>query len=149
MEDTLSAGQLIELIENGADVTTTVYSFRDAEIRRFVNGELCLLEISGMYSPRLAKEIEKLVATWRGDIGLAFKGIKVNPRRRRKFDPSIVAMLRKTLTRLRRNRRSFSLCSPPTELVDMLQLTGTLDQFEIVDGEGNSSGSPPSGLLRP
>ena len=65
MEDTLSAGQLIELIEDGADITTTVYSFRDAEIRRFVNGELCLLEISGMYSPSLAKEIEKLVATWR------------------------------------------------------------------------------------
>ncbi len=149
MEDTLSAGQLIELIEDGADITTTVYSFRDAEIRRFVNGELCLLEISGMYSPSLAKEIEKLVATWRGDLGLTFTGIKVNPKRKRKFDPSIIAVLRKTLTRLKRNRKSFTLCSPPTELVDMLKLTGTLDQFEIVDRDGDSSGSRPSHIKRP
>ena len=153
MEDTLSASQLIELIEDGADVTTTVYSFRDAEIRRFVNGELCVLEVSGIYSPQLAKEIEKLVATWRGDLGLAFKGIKVNPRRKRKFDPSIIAVLRKTLIRIRRNGKSFSLCSPPTELVDMLKLTGTLDQFEILDGEGTSSGpgpgARPGGLKNP
>lgn len=149
MEDTLSASQLIELIEDGADVATTVYSFRDAEIRRFVNGDLCVLEVSGLYSPPLAKEIEKLVATWKGDLGLAFKDIKVNPQRRRKFDPSIVGILRKTLTRMRRNGKTFSLCSPPTELVDMLKLTGTLDHFEVLDGESTPPKPSPDGLAAP
>ena len=149
MEDTLTAGQLIELIEDGADVTTTIYSYPDAEIRRFVNGELCLLEISGLYSPQLAKEIEKLVATWRGDLGMAFQGIKINPKRKRKFDPSIIAILRKTLTRIKRNHKSFSLCSPPTELVDMLKLTGTLDQFEILGEKDKSSRPRPGGFKSP
>ncbi len=135
----------MELIEDGADVATTVYSFNTAEIRRIVMGNLCILEVSGIYSSSLSKEIEKLVAAWKGDLGLAFKDIKVNPQRKRKFDPSVVGVLRKTLTRLRRNGKSFSLCSPPSELVDMLKLTDTFDYFQIVDGE---TVSRPSELLQ-
>ena len=80
---------------------------------------------------------------------MAFQGIKINPRRKRKFDPSIIAVLRKTLTRIKRNHKSFSLCSPPTELVDMLKLTGTLDQFEILGEKDKSSRPRPGGFKSP
>ena len=138
MEPTSCTSPLSSLLSDGAEVNTTVYDFGKATIKRFVKGELCLLEISGRYSSSLGKEIEKLAVQWRGDLGLAFKDIVVNPRSRRKFDPSAVATLRKVLNKVRGRKKTLTLLSPPSELVDVLKLAGTLEYFQVLDEQGLS-----------
>ena len=79
MDNASSTAELSSLLSDGAEVSTTVYDFGKAKITRFVQAKLCLLEISGVYSSSLGKEIETLALQWRGDIGLAFKDIVVVP----------------------------------------------------------------------
>lgn len=143
MEPTSCTTELSSLLSDGAEVNTTVYDFGKATIRRFVKGKLCLLQVSGIYSSSLGKEIEKLALQWRGDLGLAFKDIAVNPRTRRKFDPSSVATLGNVLKKTESRKKTLTLLSPPSELTDTLKLAGTLEYFHVL-GEQSSFKPTPS-----
>ncbi len=123
-----------ELLADDLEVTTTVYEFADGRISRSIHGPLCLLEIVGTYTAPLGKELERL-AVWQGDLGIVFGEIKVNPRTKRRFDGTMVALLSNISTRRNASGRSLSLCQPPSELVDALKLAGTEMRFDIISAE--------------
>jgi sigma-B regulation protein RsbU (phosphoserine phosphatase) len=62
--------------------------------------------------------------------------MKVNPTLNRKFDSSIVAVLTSIRSRFQRRKKTFLLCVLPSELVDLLKLTGVYHTFHVVDQDG-------------
>jgi len=132
VETQVTNDQLAELIRDGADVKTTVIDFGNAEIKRSTNAKLSLLTVSGVYSPKLGKEIEKVALQCRSSLGIEFRDMEVNPTLKRKFDGSIVRVLNAIRGRFAKRNKLFVLCDPPIELVDVLKLSGLLHTFNIV-----------------
>jgi serine phosphatase RsbU (regulator of sigma subunit) len=124
---------LDDLIKDGADVHTTIFDFGEAVIKRTAKGDLSILSITGVYSRALGKEIERLGIQWRGNLGIEFKEIKVNPAMRKKFDSSIVGVLKTIRERYRSKNRLLILCTPPSELLDLLKLTGVHTGYQIIE----------------
>ena len=136
MEEQITSNKIGELLSDASDVLTTVMDFGAAEIKRSTKADLSLLTISGVYSPQLAKEIEKAAIQCRGNLGLEFRDMQVNPTFKRKFDTSILRTLNLIRARAQRRKRLFLLCNPPSELVDVLRLAGVYHTFQVVDQSG-------------
>ena len=149
MTDIADAQKPPPLRSDDADVSTTLYNVGDAKISRSVKGGLCLLEVSGIYSSSVGKELEKISVQWEGDLGLAFGEIKTNNRSQRKFAPSVVGGLRNIRNKLKTRNKTLTLCSPPNELVDVLRLSGTLDYFHVMDSSGVLQVNPQKITKRP
>lgn len=137
MQGQVTTDQINELLRDGGNVLTTVLDFGNATIKRSTKADLSLLTISGVYSSVLGKEIEKVALQCRGNVGIEFKDIKVNPSLGRKFDGSILGVLRTIRDRHRKRNRLMMLCMPPSELVDFLKLTGVYDSYHIVERAGS------------
>lgn len=140
----LSSFDLVDLLRTGSDVQTTVYDFSDATIRRSTKDDLTILMVSGIYSRSLAREIDRLGLQVRGNLGIEFKDIRPSPTGGKRFDSSVLGLLKTLRERFQARGMLFFLCSPPQDLVDLLKLTGTSDSFQILDpssGSGLSRGS--------
>ena len=148
MNENITTSDLNDLIRTGTDVQTTVYELGEATIRRSTKDDLSILTISGVYSRALAKEIEKLCLQWRGNMGLEFKDIKVNPQIQKKFDSSVIGLLKTLRDKYQQRKRLFMLCMPPPELVDLLKLTGAIEGYKILGQSSTSvlSTGAPDGL---
>ena len=133
MDGNVTTSELDELIKEGSDLKTTVRDFGDAIIKRVTMSDLSILSVSGKYSRALGKEIERLCLQCRTNLGLEFTDIKVNPALRKKFDSSIVGVLRNVRNTFQKRRKQLLLCTPPSELVDLLKLTGVYDGYHVVD----------------
>jgi serine phosphatase RsbU (regulator of sigma subunit)/ABC-type transporter Mla MlaB component len=129
----VTKSDLDDLIKDGAEVHTTIFDFGEAVIKRLVKGDLSILTITGVYSRALGKEIERLGLQWRGNLGIEFKEIKVNPSMRKRFDSSIVGVLKTIRERYRSRDRLLILCTPPSELLDLLKLTGVHTGYQIIE----------------
>ena len=143
MSEGVTAADISAFTESGSDVQTTVFDFGDALIRRSTKDDLSILTISGVYSRGLGKEIERLSLQWRANLGLEFKDIKVNPSSQKKFDSSVIALLKTIQEKHQQRRTTFVLCTPPPELVDLLKLTGTYDDYDISSSADISAASAP------
>lgn len=133
MDEIATTSELHDLIKDGADVQTTIFDFGEAVVKRTAKGDLCILTISGVYGGALGKEIEKLGLQWRGNLGIEFKDIRVNPGLRKKFDSSIVGVLKNIRERYRSRDKQLLLCTPPSELLDLLKLTGVHSGYQIIE----------------
>jgi serine phosphatase RsbU (regulator of sigma subunit) len=125
--------QLNELLQDGCEVLTTVKDFGTAQIKRSSKGELTLLTVSGLYTPEIGKELERNAMQCRGNLGLEFKEMKVHAGKGRRFDNSILTILNRIRDRYVKRNRLFVLCRLPTELVDLLKLTGTYESYHTAD----------------
>jgi serine phosphatase RsbU (regulator of sigma subunit) len=133
MDGHVTTSELHELIKEGSDLRTTVRDFGDAIIKRVTMRDLSILSVSGKYDRSLGKEIERLCLQCRTNLGLEFTDIEVNPALRKKFDSSIVGVLRTVRNAFQTRRKTLLLCTPPSELVDLLQLTGVYDGYRVVE----------------
>jgi serine phosphatase RsbU (regulator of sigma subunit) len=132
VQEKITNKQIAELATDDSEVLTTVMDFGAAEIKRSTRADLSLLIVSGTYSQKLAKEIERASIQCRGNIGLEFRDMQVNPAFKRKFDISILRTLDTIRSRALRRKCLFLLCNPPSELVDILKLAGVYHTFQIV-----------------
>ncbi len=114
-------------------VKTTVIKFPNALLTKSATDKLCILTASGLYTKELGKEIERACFACSHDIGLELSNITTNKTSQTKFDTTILGFLRNIKTRFKSNNQQFLLCTPPSELVDLLILTGTYQEYTIVD----------------
>jgi serine phosphatase RsbU (regulator of sigma subunit)/ABC-type transporter Mla MlaB component len=129
----LTSFDLVDLLQTGSDVQTTVYEFGDATIRRSTKDDQTILSISGVYSRTIAKEIERLALQCRGNLGVEFKDIRPNPGTAKGFDSSVLGLLKSLRERFQARGKLFFLCSPPQDLRDLLTLTGTIESLQVLD----------------
>ena len=96
MSKNLEVSHLDDLIADGHEVLTTIFDLGSAQIRLAAKNELSLISVSGVYSPKLAKEIEKVAYRCQGSIGLEFENIRGDPKSRvpQVFDSSVLTMLK-------------------------------------------------------
>jgi serine phosphatase RsbU (regulator of sigma subunit)/anti-anti-sigma regulatory factor len=133
MDSNATTSGLDELIKDGADLQTTVIDFGDAVVERVKMSDLSILTVAGMYSRALGKELERICLQCSTNLGLDFTNVKVNPGLRKKFDSSIVGVLKNIRDCFRSRGKQLLLCMPPSELVDLLKLTGVYDGYQIVE----------------
>lgn len=112
------------------------------------------MTVSGIYSRQLSKEIERLVQGCRGNLALEFRNMRVNPASGRKFDTSVLGLLKTLREKCEAKNKHFMICSPPPELMDLLTLTGAIDVYPIVGSPGETPVPrartvPPRGAARP
>jgi serine phosphatase RsbU (regulator of sigma subunit) len=129
----VTTSDLADLIKDGADLQTTVFDFGEAVIQRTTKGDLSIFTISGIYTRAIGKEMERLCLQCRGNVGIEFKDIKINPILHKKFDSSIVGALKNIRDRYQSKNQLLLLCMPPRELVDLLKLTGVYSGYQIVE----------------
>jgi len=134
----VTTSDLSDLIKDGADLQTTVFDFGEAIIQRTTKGDLSIFTISGVYTRALGKEMERLCLQCRGNAGIEFKDIKVNPALHKKFDSSIVGVLKNVRDRYQSKNQLLILCMPPRELIDLLKLTGVYSGYQIVEKPSSS-----------
>ena len=137
LDGIVTAADLHDLIKDGAEVYTTVFDFGEAMIKKTTKGDLSILTVSGVYTRALGKELERLGLQWRGSLGIEFKDIKTNPAIRKKFDSSIVGVLKTVRDRYNAKQQLLILCSPPSELIDLLRLTGVHTGYQIIESPGS------------
>lgn len=135
--------ELDALLKDGADLQTTVIDFGEAVIKRVVRGDLCMLTVSGIYTRALGKKLERICLQCHSNLGLEFTDIKVNPALHKKFDSSIVGILKTIRDRFRTRKKLLLLCMPPSELLDLLKLTGVYSGYQIVEKTSSSLLSEP------
>ncbi len=146
----LSPSQWKDLLEDGDEIVTTVFSFKDAEVRQSTKGDLCLIVVSGLYSPPLAAKLDRLAREWPGHLGLDLSEFKVEKDRSARLDAKFLSLLRSIRRESKARDRSMTLYSPSNELVDRLKLTGSIEDYYIVDGDAViSSPEEPSAAAPP
>jgi len=127
------ASSLDDLSKDGDDVQTTVIDYGQAVVRRIRNNDLTILSVTGVYTAALGKDLERHCQECRTNLGLEFTNIKVNPASKKKFDSSIVGVLRNIRDSYRARKREVLLCQPPSELVDLLKLTGVYEGYQVIE----------------
>ena len=123
MADTPSSSGIRELLQESTDLRATILDLGESSIRHITKSDLTLLLISGVYSRAAGKEIERICGQSKNSVGLDFSEIKPHPATRKKFDGSIVALLRTARERLHNKGVELFICAPPSELIDLLKLT--------------------------
>src|SRR5262245_51120955 len=129
MADNPSNSGITELLQEGAELRATLLDLGESSIRHITRSDLTLLLVSGVYSRAVGKEIERICGQSRNSVGLDFSEVKPNPTTRKKFDGSIVALLRTARERIHSRGVELYLCAPPSELIDMLKLTGAYNDY--------------------
>lgn len=141
----ISASDLQDLLRTGPNVQSTVYEFGSAQVIRTTKDDLTILTVVGIYNRAVSREIERLALQGRGNLALDLRDVKVNPVRSKRFDGSVLGLLKSLQAKFQARRREFVLWSPPPELVDLLKLTGTLGGYTLVGGKpGPDAPGPPS-----
>ena len=133
-----NTSDLEDLIQNGTEIRTTVFDFDSAQVKLMVKDELSIVTVSGVYSRALGKELERICNQCRSNLGLDFSEVRVNPALRKRFDSSIVGVLRNVRNAFSHRSKVLLLCTPPTELVDLLKLTGVYDGYQVVEQSPSS-----------
>ncbi|MBI4601083.1 MAG: SpoIIE family protein phosphatase [Planctomycetes bacterium] len=133
MPDTLSTQTLDDLTKDGHEYDTTVFQYGDASIRRIVKNDISILSISGIYNRNLGKEIERLALHCKTSLGIEFTNIAPHPATRKRFDSSVMGVLRTVRDAYRDRGRQLILYSPPSDLVDLLKLAGAYEGYQVVD----------------
>jgi len=122
-----------ELLEEGHEVSTTLLQFPGAQVKRALKGDLCIVTVTGIYTRALGKELERLCLSCTTNLGLEFAEIQVNPETQKRFDATIVGLLKTIRDAFAAKRKQLLLCMPPSELVDMLKLTGVYSGYRIIE----------------
>lgn len=140
MNEKITASDLRDLLRTGDGVLTTVHEFGSATVQCHSKDDLSILTISGVYSRQLSKEIERLAQGCRGNLGIEFKDLRVNPASGKKFDTSVLGLLKTLRDKCELRDKHFMLCSPPPELIDLLTLTGSIGSYAIAGREAEATG---------
>ena len=150
-EETIET-QTKRALENTEAVRSTVFEVGDVEIKLSTFQDVSIVSVSGPYSPRVAREIERAARRVRGSLGLEFVDDPKRPGAASTFDPSVIRLLNLLEESCGRRGVTFFLCTPPPKLEDMLTLAGLKGRYRIVDRSGtlSSSGkaSPTGGSTR-
>ena len=136
LHENLTTSELQELARDGHDILTTVFEFGAAKIKVSTKDDLSLISIGGTYSKPLCAEIEKISRSCRGNVGLEFRGGG-------RYDSSVIRLFKKIQDRCKKRGRSFFLCNPPQQLVDVLKLVGVHGSYKIVGEASTNDASPP------
>jgi len=107
-------------------VQGTAIDFGEFRVTKYRRENQSILEFSGVASSTLCRELERLAAQGRGDVGIDLSKLQG-------LTPALVPALERVRKRLTGLHRGLFLCDPPEKLLDLLTLGGVADRYDIVD----------------
>lgn len=127
---------------DGSRIRRVTYSSDDARIEMFTKGTTSILTVSGRYSTKVGEKVMQILLTIKGDVALEV--VDLNP-----IDITFLSFLRSVSRRVKTRGGRFFLINPPSRLRDMIEMSFSSEQFDMVEDVDDLPDEEVSSQKRP